>query len=626
MVTIKTKLIPAGTNARSGYALNPRFLTIHNTANTKNGADAESHAHYLQGGGKNISTSYHYVVDDKEIYKLLPDNEVAWHAGDGANGPGNRQSLALEICENADGDLLKATNNAVDLVAYLMKLHNIPLSNVVQHNRWSGKNCPNRIRKGEPYDWQTFLNKVQAAYSGTAVKPVDTVSALSATPCRIYIGAASSGDIATLKALINGLGIATVVSGGYITTGYTSKGDQITILSKCKELSIGYRIYDGSKQEAPGSGLQATDLVSMTNDQIVAKVGPLFTKDQEKTGVLACVSLAQFILESSYGKSELAQNANNCFGMKKSLSGNTWSGSKWDGVSVYVKGTAEHTGTQYININAPFRKYACIEDSIEDHSAYLIGARKGVDFRYAGLKGETDYKKAVQIIKDGGYATSPTYVPNLCNLIERLDLTKYNAKSSTSTPTVTTPSVSTSEVKKFYRVRKSWADAASQVGAYTVLENAKENCKPGYYVFDWNGNIVYPVSAQPAELSIGDEVNLVSGATYINGKSIPNWVINSKLYVREIRTDGSIVFSTVKSGAITGVADKKYFVKDASFSPYTVKVVVSALNIRSGPGTNYDIVGCIKDGGIYTIIQQDGNWGFLKSKVGWISLDYTQRT
>ena len=51
--------------------------------------------------------------------------------------------------------------------------------------------------------------------------------------------------------------------------------------------------------------------------------------------------MAQFILESGYGKSELAQNANNCFGMKTSLSGNSWSGSSWDGKSVYTKKTQE---------------------------------------------------------------------------------------------------------------------------------------------------------------------------------------------------------------------------------------------------------------------------------------------
>ena len=168
MKEIKTKLIPINTAARSGYILKPKYITIHNTANTGVGADAENHAIYMQGSGKNSTASYHYVVDDKEIYRLLPDNEVAWHAGDGENGTGNRQSLAIEICENVDGNLLNATNNAVELTAYLMKLYNIPLSNVVQHNHWSGKDCPNRIRKNEPYNWQTFLNKVSIAFNGVA--------------------------------------------------------------------------------------------------------------------------------------------------------------------------------------------------------------------------------------------------------------------------------------------------------------------------------------------------------------------------------------------------------------------------------------------------------------------------
>lgn len=168
MKEIKTKLIQINTAARSGYVLKPKYITIHNTANTGVGADAENHAIYMQGSGKNSTASYHYVVDDKEIYRLLPDNEVAWHAGDGENGTGNRQSLAIEICENVDGNLLNATSNAVELTAYLMKLYNIPLSNVVQHHHWSGKDCPNRIRKGEPYNWQTFLNKVKLAFDGNS--------------------------------------------------------------------------------------------------------------------------------------------------------------------------------------------------------------------------------------------------------------------------------------------------------------------------------------------------------------------------------------------------------------------------------------------------------------------------
>lgn len=182
------------------------------------------------------------------------------------------------------------------------------------------------------------------------------------------------------------------------------------------------------------SGLKASTLKKLSESEVIEKVGPLFTSDQKKTGILACVSLAQFVLESGYGKTELAQKANNCFGMKKSLSGNTWSGSTWDGKSVYTKTTQEcYDGKNMVDITADFRKYPCVEDSIEDHSAYLLGAMNGSKKRYNGLKGCTDYKKAIRIIKNGGYATDPNYVDKICNIISKWNLTKYNADATSNT-------------------------------------------------------------------------------------------------------------------------------------------------------------------------------------------------
>lgn len=232
-------------------------------------------------------------------------------------------------------------------------------------------------------------------------------------------------------------------------------------------------------------GLQAADLENLTRAETVAKIGPLFTANQKTTGILACVSMAQFILESSYGSSELARKANNCFGMKTSLSGNSWSGSSWDGKSVYPKKTQEqNTDGSYVTITADFRKYACVEDSIADHAAYLLGAMSGSRKRYEGLAGCTDYKKAAQIIKDGGYATSHTYVQNLCNIIERWNLTQYDAVKDSESTTIS----------GWYRVRKSWQNAASQKGAFHDLTYAKQcaDKNPGYYVFDPAGKTVYP--------------------------------------------------------------------------------------------------------------------------------------
>ena len=238
----------------------------------------------------------------------------------------------------------------------------------------------------------------------------------------------------------------------------------------------------GSSTSTPTSGLQAKTLANLSEKEVVEKVGPLCTNDQKKTGILASVSMAQFILESGYGKTDLAQNANNCFGMKKTLSGNTWTGSTWDGVSVYTKTTKEcYDGVNFVDVKADFRKYPCVEKSIADHSAYLLGAKNGDKYRYEGLKGCTDYKKAIQIIKDGGYATDPDYVRKICNIIERWGLTKFNATNTATTEEV------------FYRVRKTWSDSASQKGAFTNLENAKKcaDSNPGYSVFDASGNKVY---------------------------------------------------------------------------------------------------------------------------------------
>lgn len=200
---------------------------------------------------------------------------------------------------------------------------------------------------------------------------------------------------------------------------------------------FGLKKKDTTPNEPAASGFQATALKDMGEADIIARVGALFTADQRKNGVLASVSFAQFILESGYGKSELAQNANNCFGMKCSLSGNTWSGSAWDGTSKYAKNTQEYVNGQYVTVNAEFRKYQDVEQSIADHSAYLLGAMKGSKKRYDGLKGCTDYKKAVQIIKDGGYATAPDYVEKVCSIIEKWNLTKYDVDASVSNGTGT---------------------------------------------------------------------------------------------------------------------------------------------------------------------------------------------
>ncbi|MGE6631047.1 N-acetylmuramoyl-L-alanine amidase [Bacillus sp. NPDC077027] len=142
MVQIYQDFIPVGNGNRPGYRMTPIYLTVHNTANTSKGADAKNHAAYVKRA--NTAVSWHFTVDDHEIFQHLPLNENGWHAGDG-HGDGNRKSIGIEICENEDGDFKQAVKNAQWLIQKLMIEHNIPLSNVVTHQHWSGKDCPRKL-------------------------------------------------------------------------------------------------------------------------------------------------------------------------------------------------------------------------------------------------------------------------------------------------------------------------------------------------------------------------------------------------------------------------------------------------------------------------------------------------
>lgn len=179
-------------------------------------------------------------------------------------------------------------------------------------------------------------------------------------------------------------------------------------------------------EEAATSGLTAAAFANMTTTQFIQTMGPIAQADYKKSGVLASVTLAQAILESGWGKSDLAQKGNNLFGMKTNLSGNTWNGSVWDGYSSVTINTGEEYGGVHVTISAPFRKYSCVEQSVADHSAYLVNAKNGLVNRYAGLTSTNSYKKQLTIIKNGGYATSSTYVSQLTSLIERYGLNRYD--------------------------------------------------------------------------------------------------------------------------------------------------------------------------------------------------------
>ncbi len=164
----------------------------------------------------------------------------------------------------------------------------------------------------------------------------------------------------------------------------------------------------------------------MTNQEFINEIAEYAVRDMQKTGVLASVTIAQSCLEAGFGTTDLAVKANNVNGLKCDLSGNTWE-TVWDKKSRYTKNTKEQKkdGTEY-TVKADFRVYPDWETCIKDHSLYLIGAMNGNKKRFEGIVGEKDPRKAITIIKNGGYATDTKYVDKVMSIINRYNLTQYD--------------------------------------------------------------------------------------------------------------------------------------------------------------------------------------------------------
>ena len=154
----------------------------------------------------------------------------------------------------------------------------------------------------------------------------------------------------------------------------------------------------------------------MEQRKFLAMVGPLAQADMQKSGILASLTIAQAILESGWGASELATKANALFGIKADA--------RWSG-KAYSKDTKEcYDGATYTTITALFRAYDSWAESVADHSAFLLANK-----RYAAVVGERDYKVACKAIKAAGYATDPGYPEKLIGLIEKYGLTVYDGKA-----------------------------------------------------------------------------------------------------------------------------------------------------------------------------------------------------
>ena len=169
--TFKQDLVPSSKySIKCPYSMTPEYITVHNTSNS---ATAQNEITYMKNN--NNATSYHVAVDEKEVIQAIPFNRNAWHAGDGANGTGNRKSIGIEICRSTSVDQTlfeQAEQNAAKYIATLLKQYGWTTAKVKRHKDWSGKNCPHKtIEKG----WDRFVKMIQKELDALT-KPATTTT------------------------------------------------------------------------------------------------------------------------------------------------------------------------------------------------------------------------------------------------------------------------------------------------------------------------------------------------------------------------------------------------------------------------------------------------------------------
>lgn len=175
--------------------------------------------------------------------------------------------------------------------------------------------------------------------------------------------------------------------------------------------------------------LQASDFSKEDFESNIELMAPHVQRLQQDTGLLTSVTLAQFILESGYGRSPLFRNSNNCFGMKEKLSGNIWYGSTWNGKDTSDIFTDEYFSDRgMISIKRRFRKYENVLQCIADHSGYMLNSTSQGRMRFEGINDPAnDHVQRCRILVNGDYCTNPKYDEHLINIIEKYDLTKYDS-------------------------------------------------------------------------------------------------------------------------------------------------------------------------------------------------------
>ena len=164
MNIIKNLVPESKYNIKCPYTMNPTRIVVHNTAND---ATAKNEIAYMIKNNNEVS--FHLAVDDKEAVQGLPFDRNGWHTGGGNKCKGNREGIAIEICYSKSGGdkFIKAEQNAVDLIVYLLKEYGWGIDKVTKHQDYGNKKyCPHRTLD---MGWDRFIKMIETKLNESSV-------------------------------------------------------------------------------------------------------------------------------------------------------------------------------------------------------------------------------------------------------------------------------------------------------------------------------------------------------------------------------------------------------------------------------------------------------------------------
>lgn len=409
----------------------------------------------------------------------------------------------------------------------------------------------------------------------------------------------------------------------------------------------------------------------MNTTEFIEKIGAYVQKYAPAYGI--CVYspiIAQAVLESARGTSELAVKANNYFGLKyKPGRCPTATGS-------YTKvGSEQKADGTYTSASMQWFAFPDMEACVRGYFDFINNSR------YANLKGVTNPGEYLQNIRADGYATSLKYVDNLMAVIREYDLIRFDGKK--------VESMSNSTLATYTRISPNKTSPRNHkidtITIHCMAGNLTvERCGEGFakrtrmassnYGIGSDGRIGLYVEEKDRSWCSSNKANDMRAITIEvanDGGAATGWHVSDaamtslialvtdicrrngikqllwkgdKSLIGQVDKQNMTVHRWFKNKACPGdylygkhayiaaEVNKRLDVTAAQPEPvqqptgtYKVRITASTLNVRAGAGTSYKVTTTVKKGGIYTITAEKNGWGKLKSGAGWISLKYTER-